>query len=130
MSTETSRPRGFSLVENLVALAIVSAVLLVGMTVVLQERRIGRRLIAQRAAIEAIEATLEALRAGALPLENNILPSPWPAPPGSEVPGMVLLVEVEPELLDNLFKLRVEASYEQFGKQESQAIETLHWRRR
>lgn len=112
------------------ALALVGGLLFAAMTVALQERRVGMRLSAQSAAAAAIEATIESLRVGALPLESALVAAPWPPPAESGISPIVLFVDVEPQALPNLYRLSVEARYLQFAAIESQRIETLHWRSR
>lgn len=63
------RSSGFTLVEALIALTVLGVALLMGMELVMQIRRDVLRLDAERQAMRAMEATLEAMRAGTLPVE-------------------------------------------------------------
>jgi prepilin-type N-terminal cleavage/methylation domain-containing protein len=68
--------RGFTLIEVLVALAIAAVLMLSAAGLYWQQKEIGRRLVAQRAADEALENTYERLRSGVWPLETMILDDP------------------------------------------------------
>jgi prepilin-type N-terminal cleavage/methylation domain-containing protein len=65
-----SQSSGFTLLEAVVALAILGVALLLGMALVIQLPRDVRRLDAERQAMRAMEATLEGMRAGTLPVET------------------------------------------------------------
>jgi prepilin-type N-terminal cleavage/methylation domain-containing protein len=73
LPSRAGRPNGFTLVEALIALTVLGVALLLAMALVLQLPRDVRRLDAERQAMRAMEATLEALRAGTLPVENSEL---------------------------------------------------------
>ncbi len=60
--------RGFTLIEVLVALAIAGVLMLSAAGLYWQQKEIGQRLVAQRAADEALENAYESLRAGITPL--------------------------------------------------------------
>lgn len=63
--------RGFSILEVLVALALLGIVLLGGLGLAWQQRLAARRLAAHRAAEQVVENTHERLLAGALPLVDG-----------------------------------------------------------
>lgn len=63
--------RGFSLLEVLVALALLGVVLLGGLGLAWQQRLAARRLAAHRAAEQVVENVHERLLAGALPLVDG-----------------------------------------------------------
>ena len=67
------RDRAFSLVETLIALALVSMMLLTGLTLLTLQPRLQDRTRAGEEALRAIEAALETLRAAELPLESGRL---------------------------------------------------------
>lgn len=114
--------RGFTLIETLVALVLLALTLLLGLGLVLQHPRIVRRLDAQREALHAMEAALEALRAEALPLESQDLP-----PVGAR--RMALSVEVTPEgNPPGLYRVVVRVRYEVEGQARERRVETLLWR--
>ena len=68
--------RGFTLIEVLVALAIAAVLMLSAAGLYWQQKRIGQRLVAERAADEALENTYELLRSRVWPLESAVLPDP------------------------------------------------------
>jgi len=70
LPSRAGRPHGFTLLEAVVGLAILGVALLLGMALVIQLPRDVRRLDAERQAMRAMEATLEAMRAGALPVKT------------------------------------------------------------
>ena len=86
--------RGFTLIEVLVALAIASVLMLAAAGLYWQQKEIGQRLVAQRAADVALENEYENLRSlDPLSLVSMILPdttgrgvaltvtvTPWPVP--------------------------------------------------
>lgn len=114
--------RGFTLVEALVALVLLALALLLGLGLVLQHPRIVRRLDAQRDALHSLEATLEALRAGAVPLASQSLPPVGPR-------RMVLSIQVAPESYPpGLYRVQVRAWYLIEGQSRESSVETLFWR--
>lgn len=118
----TRAPHGFTLIETLVALFLLTLTLLLGLGLVLQHPRIVRRLDAQREALHSLEATLEALRAGALPLASQDLP-----PVGRH--RMTLSVRIEPAgYPPGLYRVEVRARYLVAGQPREQSVESLLWR--
>ncbi|HBL29655.1 MAG TPA: hypothetical protein DD490_22705 [Acidobacteria bacterium] len=114
--------RGFTLVETLVALALLALALLLGLGLVLQHPRIVRRLDAQRAALHTLEATLEAVRTGALPLASQELP-----PVGSH--RIAVSLRVSPEgFPEGLYRVSARAVYSSEGRPRERSVETLIWR--
>jgi prepilin-type N-terminal cleavage/methylation domain-containing protein len=96
--------RGFSLIEVLVALAIAGVILLSAAGLYWHQREIGRRLVAERAADEALENMYELLRSGALPLAT----APLPDPTGG---GIALAVTVSDGPVPETRELEIVATY-------------------
>lgn len=114
--------RGFTLVETLVALALLTLALLLGLGLVLQHPRIVHRLDAQREALHALEATVEALRAGALPLVSQDLPPVGPR-------KLTVSIQIAPEgYPPGLYRVRVSARYVVATQSRERSVETLLWR--
>ena len=119
--------RGFSLVECLVGLALLSVALLMGLSLLTQEVRVRERLQTQGAAWAAVEATAELLRAGVLPLTTqDVSPSILPASP--QAAGLAVFVQVEPEGREDLYRVRISARYLVRGQLSWRHLETLFWR--
>jgi prepilin-type N-terminal cleavage/methylation domain-containing protein len=72
----SSAERGFSLLEVLVALALVAAILLFAAGFYWQSTRVDERLAAQRRADAALAGAYELMRAGALPLADGEIADP------------------------------------------------------
>ena len=112
-------PRGFSLLETLIALTILGIALLLGMSLLLQQPRVVRRLDAQRRALAELESTMEALRSGAIPLQSARLgPSDTPA----------VVIDVSPaEGPPGLYQVSLRAIYLVEGRTLERTLDTLIW---
>lgn len=121
----TGERTGFTLVEVLVSLVLVGISLLIGTALVVQEYRIGRRLAAQTAVLRSLEATIEGIRAGIVPLQSQRLPPPWPAP--RAISEFTIVVQVDPQDPPGLTHLVVEAQYRLSGRLERRQVETFYW---
>jgi prepilin-type N-terminal cleavage/methylation domain-containing protein len=114
---------GFSLVESLVALLVLTTALMIGLPLIQQQPGIVKRLDAQHVALREIESTLEAMRSGAMPLESIHLPPGGPGQP-------VLWVDVQPEpdpAPAGLFHVTVRALWRIQGRDFQKRVETLAW---
>jgi prepilin-type N-terminal cleavage/methylation domain-containing protein len=124
----SGRPNGFTLLEALVALAILAIALLLGMQLLIQTPRVVRRLDAERQAFRALEATLESLRASGGPVENEEL-SNFRTAAGTPAPAeLTVSVVVEPASLPGLYHATLTAHYTVLNVAYSKRLETLFWR--
>jgi prepilin-type N-terminal cleavage/methylation domain-containing protein len=119
---------GFTFLETLVALAILGIALLLVLTLVLNQPRMLKRLDAQRQAFRAMEGTLEAVRAGAIPLattrfENFDFLAGTPAPPDLTVQMDVQPISPPP----GLYRVSLSAHYTLAGQGFDKKVQTLVW---
>ena len=135
-----SGERGVTLLEALIALALLGVALLMSLGLVWQQRRILHRLQASQEVHREVEATLEALRAGALELpvgggEDAVGPlvvtSPAAGPPPGVAAAERLSIVVRAVLVEpppDLYRAEVEAHYRVLGEPRSLRVETLFWK--
>jgi prepilin-type N-terminal cleavage/methylation domain-containing protein len=121
------RQSGFSLVEVLIALVIVGMALLMGMGLALQNPRIVRRTDAERQAFRALESTLEAVRAGAVPLKTSVLGGFATAVDKPAPADLAVLMEVAPAGLPGLFEVTLQASYTVKQRKFQKSLKTMIW---
>jgi prepilin-type N-terminal cleavage/methylation domain-containing protein len=123
----SGRESGFSLVEVLIALVLVGTALLMGMGLALQNPRIVRRLDGERQAFRAMESTLEAVRAGAIPLQTSDLDG-FVTAVGTPAPkDLKIHMEVDPADTPGLFQVTLRSSYEVEGRKVEKMLRTLVW---
>jgi type II secretory pathway pseudopilin PulG len=116
---------GFTLIEALLAATLLTLALLLGMALILQQRRIVRRLDAQRAALHEIDATLDALRVGALAL----VPQRIDPRNAGDPPGLALWVTVQPAgYPPGLWQVSLSAAWRIDGEMKTDRIDTMLWR--
>ncbi len=123
-----SRARGVSLVEITGALALVSVILLSGLSLLVLQPRIQERTRAGEAALHAIEAALETLRAEELPLSGGLLVPGDAYPINDSAPDLRMTLEVEPLDVPGLYELEFVATWAMRGRTTSRELKTLVWR--
>ena len=119
---------GFTLIETLIALTLVLLALTMSLAFLAQQPRLVARLEAQALADQALEASLETLRAGGLVLETG--PAQWLVPAPVQLDAGTLAVELE--VLDggiaNLYEVTLWARYSLEGQPRSRHVTTKAWR--
>lgn len=119
---------GFSLTETLVALAILTTALLLGMALLLQHPWVVRRVDAERQAYRAMESTLESVRAGVIPLESLELDG-FVTSAGRPAPkDLKLSMTVQLQDLPGLYKITLVATYSVGRQKLEKRMETMVWR--
>jgi prepilin-type N-terminal cleavage/methylation domain-containing protein len=119
---------GFTLIETLVALAILGVALLLGMALVLSQPRMVKRLESERQAFRAIEGTLEAIRGGSIPLapahfENFAFAAGTPAARDLTLSMDIRQVAFPP----NLYQISLIAHYTVAGQPFDKHVDSLVW---
>jgi prepilin-type N-terminal cleavage/methylation domain-containing protein len=122
------RPNGFTLLEALIALAILAIALLLGMQLLIQTPRVVRRLDAERQAFRALEATLDSLRASGGPAENEELSHFFTAAGTPAPDDLTVSVVVEPASLPGLDHVTLTARYSVLNVAYTKKLETLFLR--
>jgi prepilin-type N-terminal cleavage/methylation domain-containing protein len=124
-----SRQIGFALIEVLIALVLVGTALLMGMGLVLQNPRIVRRMDGEQQAFRALESTLEAVRAGRIPLQLQTAElEGFATAVGSPAPeDLAIRMEVEPADVPGLFQVTLSARYTVAQRQHEKSLQTLVW---
>jgi len=119
------RPNGFTLLEALIALTILGVALLLGMALVIQLPRDVRRLDAEREAMRAMEASLEAMRAGALPVENSELTGFITMAGASAARDLGITVLVTPTTRPGLYQVTLTAHYSVLNTKHKKQLQAL-----
>jgi prepilin-type N-terminal cleavage/methylation domain-containing protein len=124
----SGRPNGFTLLEALVALAILGIALLLGMQLLIKTPRVVRRLDAERQAFRALEATLESLRASGGAVEDEELSHFFTAAGTPAPEELKVSVHVEAADKPGLYHVTLTASYTVLNVAYRKRLETLFWR--
>jgi prepilin-type N-terminal cleavage/methylation domain-containing protein len=119
------RPHGFTLLEALIALAVLGVALLLGMALVIQLPRDVRRLDAEREAVRAMEVSLEAMRAGTLPVQKSELSEFITVNGNSVAPDLGIDVAVAPTTRPGLCQVTLTAHYSVLNSQHKKQLQAL-----
>lgn len=120
---------GATLIEAMVALALLGLVLVGSLTLLAVEERAARRLAARQAAWAAIERTVEAVRGGALPLAPQVSTERLAVPGAGPLDRLIVSVHVAPaEPPVDLYRVVVQARWEVRGEPHRRRVETLVWK--
>ena len=126
-SPERAR-RGFTLLEALVALLLLTLAMLLGYGFMMRQPQATARLDAGDDAMRALEASLETLRSGALPLEPGMLQPLIAYPPPTRAADLLIdLEEVTPTDTPGLFAISLEARYRVGRTIHRRQIQSLIW---
>lgn len=118
---------GFSLLETLIAVAILGVALMMGVGLLVQEPRILRRLEARRQTLRAVESTLESVRTGVVPLVSGEL-SGFQTAVGEPAPhDLTVRMDVEPLMPAGLFRVVLQARTTALGQPIESRLESLVW---
>jgi prepilin-type N-terminal cleavage/methylation domain-containing protein len=118
---------GFTLLEALVAMIVMALALLLGYGFMMRQPQVMQRLDAGDEALRAIEASVETLRAGAIPLKSGFLEPGIAYPPPHRAAHLVVDLEVTSTDVPGLYALNVEARYRVGRSIHRRRIETLLW---
>lgn len=130
--TCSSATRGFSLVETLVALALIGVTLLLAMALLAQEPGMARRMAAQEEVLGILDVTQESIRAGyRLPDGTKVLEWQELFEPGytPRVDGLQMWSEVTPHGR-RLDQVVLRARWQADGQTFERTVHTLVPRRR
>lgn len=120
------RAAGFTLVEALVALAILGLALLLGLGLLWQQKRVLMRLEARQTADHALAEALETLRSGAVPLASGPVPVAVSSGAARDLGVFVRITPAEPP--PGLYRGQVLVRYTVAGERRSRTVETQFWR--
>jgi prepilin-type N-terminal cleavage/methylation domain-containing protein len=116
---------GFSLVEAVIALALLGLALAFGLTALARGPRYRAEIAARQRALRSIEGALDGIRSGATPILPGTYPGEAFLAEGDD--ALRLTLAIEPADVAALYHVRVEAEYEVAGARRSLDVETLTW---
>ncbi len=125
LPSRAGRPHGFTLIEALVSLMVLGVALLLGMALVIQLPRNVRRLDAERQAMRALEATLEGMRAGTLPVQNSELTGFITSAGAPAARDLGITVAVAPTAQPGLYQVTLTAHYSVLNSQHKKQLQAL-----
>ncbi len=122
-------PHGFTLMEPLGALSLLAVAMLLTLSLIFQEPRALRRLAAHEQAYQAMEQTLESIRAGRTVASGRQLVDPgWlllAEDPAAQ--DLQIWSELEEASASGLFQLTLTARYRVDRHWYQRSLETLVW---
>ncbi len=124
-----ARESGFTLVEALLALMIVGMALLLELGAQWQSQAALDGLAIESALLKSAEATVESVRAGALPLTSGPVDPMLALPSGALEVGEELTMEVGTSVVEGLCRLTVRGrARDRLGRSHSIELHTQVWR--
>lgn len=117
--------RGASLLEGLIALAILGFAILIAAAFLNTQTIAAERLQAQSELVRQIEAVIEGLRAGTIPLRSSEAPTMLQS---NEVEELAVSLQVIPQDPPGLFEITVRAGCRSRHGPLTRSITTLVWR--
>lgn len=109
------------------ALLVLSLAMLLGYGFLMRQPQTMQRLDAGDEALRALEASLETLRSGAIPLEDGMLQPVIAYPPPVKAADLLVDLEVEPTDTPRLFAVSLEARYRVGRAIHRRRVESLIW---
>jgi prepilin-type N-terminal cleavage/methylation domain-containing protein len=129
MTDAKQTERGLTLVEVAVALTILAIGLLLGIGLLAQQRKVLTRLEARQEANRALEGALEALRSGAVELNEGLTVVPVPTGTVRSAADLTVVVRASrTEPPADLFEATAEVRYRVLGEPHVRTVETLFWK--
>ncbi len=125
------RQKGFSLIESLVALLLVTVALFLTLHLTSIQPRTMKRLRANEAALRAVEASIETIRGGSIPLVEgrSKLVAPLAFFPDPAAQNLQMTMDVAPSPgVEDLFLVTVEARYRTAQQVRVRRVQTMVWR--
>ncbi len=110
--------------EVVLALALVGAAVLVAAGGLRSEARLLNLAEHRNAVARTLEAAVESVRSGVLPLENGSFAPPVPL----GLDGLSVRIEVHPGSRPGLYELAAVAHWKENGRRLSQRLDTMVWR--
>jgi len=113
-----------SLIEVIVALAIVGGAVIIAAAGLQGQARLLRRAGHRNAVARTLEAALESVRSGTLPLKDGEVSPPFPL----GLNGLSIRIDVRPASLPGLYEVAAVARWREGGRPLRQRLETMVWR--
>ncbi len=124
-SRRTLQERGFSLLESVVALALIGVSILVGTAFLNSMVRSSTRVQAGSELLRELEAAAEMLRAGLVPLESGIVAASGPS---DRFPDLTVTALVERGEVQGLYDVTLSARCSVAHGEASRVLVTRVWR--